>query len=147
VISSRKFQLLWIQISRLTLFAPGLFCLEQRLYFCAEVPVKKVLLPLALLLPIPAVSVAQTVTTVSASPRKAITLAGQISNDGKTLVGNNDELWTIVNPGAVAGHEGQQVTVKCQLSPDKSAIHVFVLKQALAEALYVTHHADSAFRR
>jgi hypothetical protein len=109
--------------------------------------VKKVLLPLALLLAIPAVSLAQTAIPASVSQRKAITIAGQISNDGKTLVGSNDELWTIANPSAVAGHEGQQVTVKCQLSPDKSAIHVFVLKQALTEARNVTHHADSAFRR
>ncbi len=108
---------------------------------------KKIFLLLAMLLVIPAISLAQANANSSSAARKAVTLEGQISNDGKTFVGSNDELWAIANPAVVAGHEGQQVTVKCQLSSDKSSIHVFVLKLALTEAKYVTRHADSAFRR
>ena len=109
---------------------------------------KKVLFSIAVLLAIPLASLAQTGQNSSnASAKKAHTLTGEVSNDRKTLVGSNDEVWTISNPAAVAGHEGQQVRLKCQLSADKSAIYVFVLKPMLAETKHVARLGDSAFRR
>src|SRR5215472_18464371 len=47
---------------------------------------------------------------------KAFTVSGKVSPDGKSLVPANGESWSVVNPAALAGHEGRQVEVKCRLS-------------------------------
>jgi hypothetical protein len=79
--------------------------------------------------------------------RKAVSISGQISVDGRTLVSEENDIWSVTNPNALAGHEGQQVSVKCQVFPDKNTIHVFSAKVALMEVKPVSNKADSAFRR
>lgn len=108
---------------------------------------KKGLVLAALLLLGALATPAQSTVNPVSSPKKAVTISGQLSEDGKTLVGSNDDFWTISNPAVLVGHEGQQITVKCQVSPDKSSIHVFFLKTRVTEAKYVVNHSDSAFRR
>ena len=80
-------------------------------------------------------------------PRKAVSIAGQISLDGKKLVSEENDVWSVINPDALAGHQGQQVLVKCQVIPDKNEIHVFSVKPALLEVRAASNKADSAFKR
>ena len=49
---------------------------------------------------------------------------GTISQDGKTLVGDDGKSWTIENPDAVKGHEGHHVELKG--SADASTNHIQV---------------------
>ena len=112
-----------------------------------ESGMKKILFPLALLFLSSATALAQNHANSVSSPKKAVTISGQLSTDGKTLVGDNDDIWAVSNPAVLIGREGQQITVKCQLSPDKSSIHVFFVKVGVTEAKYVAKNNDSAFRR
>lgn len=87
----------------------------------------------------------------AASPQKsvakAVTISGEASADGKALLTDNDEIWTVTNPDVLVGHEAQYVSVRCQADPDKHEIHVFSAKAAAREAKYVVKNSDSAFRR
>ena len=78
---------------------------------------------------------------------KAVTLSGQVSADGKALVSDKDDVWEVRNPHVLAGHEGRQVTVKCQMSPDKNEIRVLSIRLAQGEGKYSARLGDSAFRR
>jgi hypothetical protein len=86
----------------------------------------------------------QNADTTTAS-KKAVTLSGRVTDEGKTLVSEDADRWTVSNPGALAGQSGHLVTVKCQLSPDQSSIHVLSVKAA--ETKYLATHNDAAFRR
>jgi pentapeptide MXKDX repeat protein len=66
--------------------------------------------------------------------KKAVTLSGKVSDDGKTFMSDKDDKsWTISNPETVKGHEGHHVTVKAQPDPSKHEIHVTSLKMAKGE--------------
>jgi hypothetical protein len=78
---------------------------------------------------------------------KAVAISGQISLDGKTLVSEENDIWSVSNPNVLAGHEGQQVSVKCQVQPDKDEIQIFSVKVALKEVKSASNRSDSAFRR
>jgi len=114
-----------------------------------------VLLAVALLMPIiaaaqhssKAAEAKPASSNASIIARKAVSIAGQISLDGKTLVSEENDMWSVVNPNVLAGHEGQQVLVKCQVFPDKSEIHVLSLKPALMQVKSASNKTDSAFRR
>jgi hypothetical protein len=63
--------------------------------------------------------------------KKAVQVAGNISDDGKMFVSDKDsQSWTITNPDAVKGHEGHHVTLTAQVDADKSEVHVVSLKMA-----------------
>jgi hypothetical protein len=85
--------------------------------------------------------------TAGKSPTKAVTITGQISADGKTLVSEADDIWAVSNPGVMHGLEGQKVLVKCQTNTSKSEIHVFWVKAVLQNTKYTANRGDSAFRR
>jgi hypothetical protein len=114
-----------------------------------------VLLAVAVLMPVAAVAqhsskaaeAKPTTTTAPVLSRKAVSISGQISLDGKTLVSEENDIWSVANPKVLAGHEGQMVLVKCQVFPDKNEIHVLSLKPALMEAKSASNKADSAFKR
>jgi hypothetical protein len=58
-------------------------------------------------------------------------ITGKISDDGKTFVSDSDgKTWTINNPDAVKGHEGHHVTLKANVSADKTSVDVMSLKMA-----------------
>lgn len=78
---------------------------------------------------------------------KAISIAGQVSDEGKTLISDEDDIWAVDNPSALARHVGQQVKVKCRVFPGKNEIHVFSVQVDLREVRYVSKSGDSAFRR
>ena len=67
----------------------------------------------------------------SADTAKQVSVAGKISDDGKSFVSDKDgKSWTISNPEAVKGHEGHHVIVKAHVYADKGEIHVMSLKMA-----------------
>jgi hypothetical protein len=89
----------------------------------------------------PPVSKASNVST------KAVTISGQVSLDGKTLVSEENDIWSVSNPNVLEGHEGQQVSVKCQVHAGKNEIQVFSVKVALKQVKSASSKSDSAFRR
>ena len=78
---------------------------------------------------------------------KASTIVGKVSEDGKSLIGKNGEPWLVANQGALAGHEGQQVKVKCQISSGSHDIRVLSVKTVTAQTKYAVNLGDAAFRR
>jgi hypothetical protein len=78
---------------------------------------------------------------------KAATISGKVSEDGKGLIGKNGKPWLVVNPATLAGHEGQLVKVKCQLSSGGHDIHVLSVKTVATQTKYAVNLGDAAFRR
>jgi hypothetical protein len=78
---------------------------------------------------------------------KASTISGKVSQDGKSLIGKNGEPWLVANPATLAGHEGQQVNVKCQLSSVGHDIRVLSVKTVATQTKYAVNLGDAAFRR
>jgi hypothetical protein len=63
--------------------------------------------------------------------QKPIELAGNISATGQTFVSDKDaKSWTIANPDAVKGHEGQHVLLTANVDADKNEVNVVSLKPA-----------------
>jgi len=82
----------------------------------------------------------------SATP-KASTISGKVSQDGKSLIGKNGEPWLVANPATLAGHEGQQVKVECQLSSADHNIRVLSVETVATQTKYAVNLGDAAFRR
>jgi hypothetical protein len=60
---------------------------------------------------------------------KPIDLRGKISNTGQTFVTDGDgNSWTILNPDAVKGHEGQHVILTANVDADQREVTVASLK-------------------
>lgn len=78
---------------------------------------------------------------------KASTISGKVSTDGKSFIGQNGDSWLVANPAALAGHEGQQVKVKCRLSSGGRNIHVVSVQTEATQAKYAVNLGDAAFRR
>jgi hypothetical protein len=78
---------------------------------------------------------------------KVSTISGKVSQDGKGLIGKNDQSWSVANAGALVGHEGQQVKVRCQISPGSHEIFVISVKMVATQAEYAVNLGDAAFRR
>ena len=118
---------------------------------------KWMLVPLAVALFLPSTAAAQDATKSGGvkqddlkarkGPPKAVTISGQVSADGTALVSDDDDIWTVSNPGVLAGHEGKLVLVKCQVHAEKNEIHIFSIKPKLIDAKYMSRNGDSAFRR
>jgi hypothetical protein len=113
------------------------------------------ILPVALLMPI--VTVAQhsskaaegkpTSSQARIVPRKAVSISGQITLDGKKLLSEENDVWSVINPNVLTGHEGQQVLVKCQVFPEKSEINVLSVKTTPLGVKAASNKTDSAFKR
>lgn len=86
-------------------------------------------------------------STCAVAQNKAITIAGTVSLDGKTLVTDQDDLWTISNAEVLKGQEGRHITVKCSVSPDKRALQVLFIKTEGGGTKQAANWGDSAFRR
>jgi len=80
-------------------------------------------------------SAAQTNNATAAST-KPLTVAGQVSNDRKTLVTDIDSEWSVSNPETLKGYEGRRVTVKCYVNTEKNRIQVLAVKKDATEAAY-----------
>lgn len=111
-----------------------------------------ILLGLGLLMPVVALGqhsskAAEATPTSAKSAKKAVSLNGLLSADRKTLVSEENDVWSVSNPEALAGLEGKQLVVKCQLFAEKNEIHVFAAKVATAILKNASYKGDSAFRR
>jgi hypothetical protein len=61
--------------------------------------------------------------------QQPIQITGTVSNTGQTFVSDkNSKSWTIVNPDAVKGHEGQHVLLTANVDADKNEVNVVSLK-------------------
>ena len=70
-------------------------------------------------------------TKAAKAPLK--TIAGTISDDGKTFTADKDKkTWTIKNPEDVKGHEGHHVQLSAHVYADKGTIHVMSVKMLKA---------------
>jgi len=66
--------------------------------------------------------------------KKAMTVSGKISDDGKMFVSDKDnKTCTVSNPEALKGHEGHHVTVKAHVDAAKNEIQVSSVKIAKDE--------------
>jgi hypothetical protein len=74
-----------------------------------------------------------------------VNLAGKVSNDGKTLTAEDDNVWSVSNAGKLQGFEGRNVTVKCRMEPDSRAIHVLSVVEPSDH--FPANSKDSAFRK
>ena len=59
---------------------------------------------------------------------KSGAVKGTVSQDGKTLVSDDGKSWTIANPDAVKGHEGQRVELKGSADASTNQINVTSVK-------------------
>jgi hypothetical protein len=72
-------------------------------------------------------------TTKAEKPAKAPlkTIAGTISDDGKSFTADKDKAqWTIQNPDDVKGHEGHHVKLQAHVYADKKEVHVMKVTMA-----------------
>ena len=76
---------------------------------------------------------------------KLVTKTGKVSDDGKSLVSDKEDSWMAVN-GALKGHEGQLVTVRCVPTGEHS-MQVLSVKVRREAPKYSANWGDSAFRR
>jgi hypothetical protein len=83
-------------------------------------------------------------TETATTNKRVVTLSGRLSDDGKTLVSEDQDKWVVSNPSLLAGQKGHGLTVKCQLSADQTSIHVLSVDSS--EATY-TARQDAAFRK
>jgi len=74
-----------------------------------------------------------------------VDLAGKISNDGKTFVAADDNIWSVRNTDTLKGLEGREAKVKCRMDPERHAIHVLSVVEP--EVKPAANLNDSAFRR
>ncbi len=108
---------------------------------------KLVLSFLVVALLLPGTAAGQSIGQSNSTKSKVSTVSGKVSQDGKGLIGKNDQPWSVANPGALAGHEGQQVKVECQISPGGHEIVVLSVKMVATQAEYAVNLGDAAFRR
>jgi len=78
---------------------------------------------------------------------KAVIISGKVSDDGKIIVSDANEKWAVSNTDALMGREGQPITVKCRLDPEKNQVRIISIRPAQSEAKYAANQGDSAFRR
>ena len=104
---------------------------------------KSLILPLALAILGPAVSLAQE------APRthKPRTVAGFVSADGKTFLDAKQSQWTVANPAVLTGFENRRVKVKYLVAVDQKQIQILSVKRAPAQIQNTAFKTDSAFRR
>ena len=63
------------------------------------------------------------------------TIAGKISEDGKTFTADKDgKQWTLKNPEDVKGHEGHHVKLQAHVYKDTSELHVMKVTMIGAKA-------------
>ena len=90
---------------------------------------------------------AETKQVDSKFSRKAMLISGQISLDGRNFITDKNEIWSVTNPDVLAGHQGQQVLLKCKVFASKNEIQVFSLEPGLQDVKFTSNRTDSAFRR
>jgi len=83
--------------------------------------------------------------SVTTQPTKVFTLSGTVTEEGKTLVSDKNDEWTVSNPQLLKGQDGREVTARCRLDPGKLSLHILSFKPE--EVKYSANRGDSAFHR
>jgi hypothetical protein len=82
-------------------------------------------------------------THASVRPNRGVELSGKLSPDGKLLVTDDDNTWSVANAEVLKGLESRYVKVVCRMDPQRRTIKVlFVVEPAPG-----TYLNDAAFRR
>jgi hypothetical protein len=55
-------------------------------------------------------------------------MSGKVSSDSKTITTDSNKTYTVDNPEALKGQEGQQVAVIVQLDPDTNTVHIIQIQ-------------------
>lgn len=76
---------------------------------------------------------------------KGVVLSGQVSQDGKTLLADDDNAWVVINADSLKGLEGRYVSVRCRMDVKDGRIRVLSVDQPVAG--HSAHLGDAAFRR
>lgn len=76
---------------------------------------------------------------------QGVNLAGSVLNDGKTLLADDDNPWSVNNADALKSYAGEHVTVKCRMDPGKRSIRVLYVVEP--ETRNSANLRDSAYRR
>jgi hypothetical protein len=67
--------------------------------------------------------------TKSDNSQKTVSISGKVSHDGKTFKSDNQvKNWTVSNPDALQGYEGQHVMVTAHTSADQKEIYIVSVK-------------------
>lgn len=78
-------------------------------------------------------------------PMKGVNLSGQVASDGKALIADDDNRWTVSNAEVLKGKEGRYITVRCKMNPEKRTIQVLSIFDPPTTS--PARLGDSAFRR
>ena len=71
------------------------------------------------------------------------TIAGKISDDGKTFTADKDgKQWNLKNPDDVKGHEGHHVKLQAHVYKDTSELHVMKVTMMNQKAVKKAKHAS-----
>ena len=80
--------------------------------------------------------------------RKAASLSGMVSDDGKFFLADPDsEVWTVANPEALRSYQGHRVVLQAQTSPESNEIRVLCVKSGEGQMQSASRQGDAAFRR
>lgn len=80
--------------------------------------------------------------------RKAASLSGMVSDDGKFFLADPDsEVWTVANPDALKSHQGHRVVLQAQTAAERNEIRVLCVKSGEGQMQSATKPGDAAFRR
>ena len=108
---------------------------------------KHVLAGVVVVLALAAVAAAQRSTKPGpVTATKEVVISGEVRDQGKSLVSNEINKWTVENSEALKVHDGDHVTAKCRVDPDHHTIHVLAINPREADTR-TARIGDSAFRR
>jgi hypothetical protein len=93
------------------------------------------------------IAAAQSNAPAPAAASKTKTIFGMVSDNGQTIVAKKARIWSITNPGMLAGREGHRVKIKCRVYPNSSDILVLSVELTDTQTQYAANPSDSAFRR
>jgi len=80
--------------------------------------------------------------------RKAASLSGMVSDDGKFFLADPDaEVWSVANPDALKSHQGHRVVLQAQTAAKSSEIRVLCVKSGEGQIQSAARQGDAAFRR
>lgn len=84
----------------------------------------------------------------SAASRKTNSLTGRVSSDARNFVSDPDtRIWTVLNPDALKGYEGQIMTLKCHENEISGTLQVVSAKARKTPIGNAPNLGDAAFRR
>jgi hypothetical protein len=82
----------------------------------------------------------------SLSSTKKLTITGMVSNDGKTILGEQNTAWIVTHAEKLQDFLGHQVSVKGTLDPLTNQLRVLSGKMTQEAGTYTSRLRDSAFR-